>query len=214
MSDFLIRFANTGLLHKPAHTVNINIKSGEKVFLNGPSGSGKTSLIKMLLGFAQPPQGTVYFENRKICAKTIWEIRRRISYIPQDTTLKRGTVENIIKTVGALKSNRQLRFDREKIANLVTFWNLPHKILTADTANLSGGEKQRVLLLIATLLERPVIILDEVTANLDAGNASRVYEYFFSKKETTVLAVSHDKSRFTGLKARTYDLKEQKWTTL
>ena len=72
------------------------------------------------------------------------------------------------------------------------FLRLPASVLDDEYEKLSGGEKQRIAILIALLLKRNIFLLDEVTSFLDAELKKKIITFFTQNREWTVLAISHD----------------------
>jgi putative ABC transport system ATP-binding protein len=81
---------------------------------------------------------------------------------------------------------------------LFAFFDLPLKILKEDYVNLSGGEKQRIALIVALLLKRDIFLLDEATSSLDRELKLRVIDFFTHRPEWTVLSISHDQDWLTA----------------
>jgi len=74
---------------------------------------------------------------------------------------------------------------------------LPQSLQSKEVRTLSGGEKQRVALIAALLLKRPLLLLDEAASALDANSKHQVREYLREQSELTILSVSHDTRDFT-----------------
>ena len=77
---------------------SLRIQEREKVLFYGKSGSGKTTLLKLVLGFELPDSGTVLYRGQEITSKNIWKIRQEIAYLPQDVSIGRGKVIDLINT--------------------------------------------------------------------------------------------------------------------
>ena len=74
---------------------------------------------------------------------------------------------------------------------------LPYALIDASIDNLSGGEKQRIALIIALILKRPLLLLDEVASALDLAAKQAVRDYLRDSKNHTILSVSHDTRDFS-----------------
>lgn len=172
------------------HNYTQRIYPKDKVCIHGTIGTGKSSLIKCLLRFQKIQQGTIYIDGKDINTLNLNQLRKEIGYIPQDTRLLNRTVlENIIygtnadeKTVSNLLSTLQL--DQISKENL-------YKKCGKYGSNLSGGQKQIVLLLRNILKDTKIIILDEPTANLDVNSIGDVISILQNTNKTLII-ISHD----------------------
>lgn len=171
--------------------LTIAINQGEKVLIKAPSGSGKTTLIKMLLGFELPDSGTIEIGGLLLTPKSVKAIRSQIAYVSQDSDLEDGTVKDQLDFVFHFKVNRHKTDYIEGFKSLCPTFKLPINILETSIGQLSGGERQRVALIIALLLERPILILDEITSGLDSLLKEATAEAVVAL-ERTLIIVSHD----------------------
>jgi putative ABC transport system ATP-binding protein len=170
---------------------SLTVYPGEKVLLFGPSGTGKSSVLKAFLGFFPLSSGEIRLKGGDLSRKDIWTARREIAYVPQNTDLGEGSVEGLIDAVLSYKHNRG-RAVKDGLDELTDRFELGRDTLEKDFGNLSGGEKQRIGIIVASLLNRPIYFLDEVTSSLDAGLKRKVIEYFLSLEDRTEVIVSHD----------------------
>lgn len=167
------------------------ISEGDKVLLNAPSGAGKSTLLKMIMGFVQPDDGLVLVDSQQIDSDTIKELRQMIAYLPQEVSFPRGKVEDVIKDIFGFHSNRELVYDQSQVVTLFNELYLDKSILNSDTNELSGGEKQRLGIVVMRLLKRKIFLLDEITSALNSELKTIICDYFMSLDET-VIVVSHD----------------------
>ncbi len=171
--------------------LNLSIKKGEKIILNAPSGKGKSSLLKIIMGFVQADSGDVMISEKLLTPKNIKEIRAKIAYLPQDISLPKMKVEEFIRSVLNFESNKSIHYKKEKVEEMLVALMLPKDILNQDTGSLSGGEKQRIGILIMQLLNREIYLLDEITSALNSELKKFIADYFL-KMEQTIIVVSHD----------------------
>lgn len=171
--------------------LSLTIKQGEKVILNAPSGKGKSSLLKIIMGFLKPDSGEVLVAEKLISAQNIKEIRAKIAYLPQDISFPKMKVEDFIKSVLSYESNKSISYEKNKVEDSLEALMLPKDVLTQDTTSLSGGEKQRIGILIMQLLNREIFLLDEVTSALNSELKIFIADYFLKMKQTIII-VSHD----------------------
>lgn len=165
--------------------ISFTVRPGESVALWGANGAGKTTLIKALLGLidfegAVDVQGINVRRNGKAA-------RRCIGYVPQEAIFYDMSVQATMEFYARLK-----KVDLDRIAPLLNKLGLADHVRKPVPA-LSGGLKQRLALAIALLADPPVLLLDEPTANLDAG-ARREYLALLAqlrKEHKTLIFASH-----------------------
>lgn len=149
--------------------------AGEVVALAGPSGSGKSTLIGVLLGFITPDAGRVVIEEaageRRLDQLDPRAWRARVAWVPQDPVLQHGTVESNIR-LGRPAAPREAV---ERAAGRAALHEVDlGRPVGEGGSGLSAGQRRRVAVARALLTERPVLLLDEPTAGLDAAAEARV----------------------------------------
>ncbi len=185
--------------------LNLTIPAEEKVSLIGRSGSGKSTLLRCLLGFVTPSAGTIKIFSEELTAKSIWKLRTRMAYVPQEPELAGGEVQQVLEKPFNLANNRHLKGNLSRVPALMERLLLPAKLLQEDISELSGGEKQRIAMLMALLLEREIMVLDEASSALDPDSKQAALELLQEQPQLTVLSVSHDKE-WLAISDRTVDL--------
>ncbi|MBT8507270.1 hypothetical protein AZH53_02345 [Methanomicrobiaceae archaeon CYW5] len=194
MAEEIFRYENVSIAFGAIPLLtgfNLTVKKGDKVLLKGPSGKGKSTLLRMIPGFSHPTTGTVYYREKHILSSTIHTTRREVAYISQDTDIGEDLVSKMIDDIFSFEANEKISYI-EKLPQLLHELELDESILSKRFTDLSGGEKQRIAIIIALLLERTIYILDEVTSALDPTMKKRVANLFLSRDEWTILVVSHD----------------------
>jgi len=171
--------------------INLTLYKGDKVLLKGDSGSGKSTLIKSLLFFEQF-QGRLLFNGQEITVKNLCEYRRQSGYIGQITPNFNENVWDFLSIPYKFKSNKALTFDFQQMQELLEKLNFDEAVLDKRFSELSGGEKQRMLILQMLLLDKPIYLLDEVTSALDKKNIQSVVSLFTGDKNKTILSISHN----------------------
>ncbi len=148
----------------------LDLRAGSMVGLIGPNGAGKTTLLKLLMGLMRPISGEILVLGRPVAAYRRRALARRMTLVPQDTQIGFAFDVQDIVAMGRnphlgrfrVPGAHDLKVIRQAMADTgVT--HLAHRPI--DT--LSGGERQRAIIARAIAQETPIVLLDEVTANLD-----------------------------------------------
>lgn len=176
---------------------SLSVPAGRKVLLTGPSGCGKSTVLRCLLGFVTPQAGSVHIAGERLTAESVWRLRRRLAYVGQEPDLGSGLVRDILQQPFHYRANAALRDNLRRVPDLFDAFGLARALLDKNIGDLSGGEKQRVALICALLLDRRIFLLDEVTSALDPASKRRVLDYFQSRTEATTLFVAHDAEWFS-----------------
>lgn len=176
--------------------LTLDVAGETQVTLTGPSGSGKSTLLRCILGFRPWTSGTIYVQNEPLTAETVWRLRGLMAYVGQEPELGDGLVCDALRRPLLYRINRRLQFDREEARILFERLRLPDALLNKPITGLSGGEKQRVALVAAILLKRPILLLDEAASALDGVAKQAVRDFLRSLSGITILSVSHDTREF------------------
>ena len=172
--------------------LNLKIERGEKIGIKGESGKGKTSLLNLIMGFISPNIGKILIDKSEISHNNIISIRNKMAYLPQNILLMGDkNVLDAIEYPFHYSINKKNKPKEEKIISELEKINLKSEILSTSISKISGGEKQRIALVIAKLLGREIFLLDEPTSALDEISRKSVMKYVFESNDT-VVSVSHD----------------------
>lgn len=168
--------------------IHLEVPEGQWVVLMGPTGAGKTTLLRWLAGLQSPDGGSLSIGGAS--PSRIPPAQRPCAYVPQDSSLFARSVGDNVGMGMA---------DLDGVARALSTVSAggipPQQPLGPDGSPLSGGERQRIALARALVLERPVWLLDEPTAHLDADTRDRVVQAL--RKATagcTVLCATHDEA--------------------
>lgn len=171
---------------------NLRIKNGEKIILNSPSGRGKSTLLKIIMGFQRIDSGNIWINGEKISKHNIDNTRKKIAYIPQMLNFPDVNVKNLIIEIFRYDRNKSKTLNEKELLDYINFFSLTEDILTKEFSMLSGGEKQRIALIIALLLDKEIFLLDEITSSLDVVLKEKVMK-FLEKTNKTILMITHDR---------------------
>lgn len=190
--------------------VNLDIASGDFVFVTGASGAGKSTLLKLLYKEENPTSGTVLIGGINIANLTpdkVPSLRRCMGIVFQDYKLLPNmsvydNVAYVIRTLGI--SNKEIRqrvFGALKVVGLMEKRN-------SKPTELSGGEQQRVSIARAIVNGPPLLIADEPTGNLDPQNSFEIMQILdqINKRGITVIVSTHDKNMVNYFRKRVITL--------
>jgi ABC-type lipoprotein export system ATPase subunit len=170
----------------------MTVKDGEKIALKAPSGTGKTTLLNLVSGLLEPDSGEIYYNNDKITFENLSKFRRKICYLPQNlTTLENESVLRTIYRPFEFEANKNIKPERSEIEELTEKTNMPADILEKKFMSISGGEKQRIGIVLCLLLKREIMLLDEPTSALDK-ETSEIVSQLLTENDKTIIAASHD----------------------
>ncbi len=177
-------------------SVNLNIKEGEFVLLQGTSGSGKSTLCSILNKYITDYTGDILFGKMNYKDLSIKTIRENIVYVGQNENIFTGSIKENI-TFGNKVSD--LNFDKickickvDDVANKKTFSY--ESLIGSDEGNISGGEKQRIILARAVLKDFNVLILDEALSEVDIKLELEILKSIRENyKDKTIIYISHKK---------------------
>ena len=182
--------------------LNLRVGAGQCVVLSGVSGVGKSTLIRTIYGNYTPSRGSVKVAHRgrmenlqAVSSRVLLDIRREslgyvsqfLRVIPRISTLK--LVATPLLELGVPEDEAEAR-----AVKLLRQLRLPERLWSLPPATFSGGEQQRVNIARSFVSERPVLLLDEPTASLDAGNRETVVELIRESLTAGVamLGIFHD----------------------
>ncbi|MDM7935440.1 MAG: ABC transporter ATP-binding protein [Methanothrix sp.] len=162
--------------NKILEDLNVVVEDSEVLSLVGPNGSGKTTLIKCIDRILKP-KGSILLDGREIERMTQQEVARQIGYVPQSSSTPLATTvfDTVLMGRRPHISWRVTDADLEKVAETLELLSL-QDLAMRDFAQLSGGQRQKVLIARALAQEPSVLLLDEPTSNLDMRHQLDVME--------------------------------------
>ncbi|WP_061295584.1 ABC transporter ATP-binding protein [Herbidospora cretacea] len=167
--------------------VSLAVAAGESIALIGPTGSGKTTLLHALARLRDTEAGTVSYDGVDVREYDLRSVRHQVVCLPQRQWIFEGTMAD------------NIRFARpdatpEEVADAAEAAGLSRSCLTrelaANAADLSAGERQRVGLARALLVDPAVLLLDNPTANLDAETEAELLDTIFRVRRGRTLIIA------------------------
>jgi len=176
---------------------NLYLKKNNIYGIYGASGTGKTSLLNILIGFAKPQKGTIYYNNKK---QTLNKIANNfnISFLQQNPKIldENIIINSTLKFSNSIEEINRIKLYLKKF-NLNKFLN--EKFITDNSIqsikNMSGGEKQRIAFVRSIINNPDLLILDEPVSSLDKNNSELIFRFLKSfKKNKIIIITSHKNS--------------------
>jgi iron complex transport system ATP-binding protein len=155
--------------------ITFKVKGGEMVALLGPNGSGKTTILRTIFGILRPSSGAVYLDGKKIAEMRIEEIARYLGYLPQENPPTGLRVLDVVLLGRTPYNKRPTKTDIEIAEQSLKEVGL-EDFEERAFSQLSGGEKQKVLLARIFAQRANVYLLDEPTAHLDISAQIEIME--------------------------------------
>ena len=150
--------------------LNLHVHPGEKVAIVGPTGGGKTTIVNILMRFYDSVSGEVLVDGRDIKTMNRSDVRRIFGMVLQDTMLFSGSVYDNI-AYGKEGATRDEVMEAARQAHIDSFIDALQDgydtEINEDSTNISQGQKQLLTIARAYLSDRPILILDEATSNVD-----------------------------------------------
>ena len=189
--------------------INLNVNSGELVFLIGKTGTGKSSLLKVLYGdlHIKSGQGSIMgFDLTQLKENQIPKLRRKLGIVFQDFKLlpDRTVFENlsfVLKATG-WKEKDKIKKRVSEVLEMVNVTSNDKKY----PFELSGGEQQRVAIARALLNNPEIIIADEPTGNLDPETSNEIMQLFskLHKEGISLIMATHDYNMIVKFPGKIY----------
>lgn len=178
--------------------INLTIKKGYFYSIIGPNGSGKTTLLRNIAKSLEPKPKTVFVDNVDITRLSRRDMAKRLSVVPQNTNIEfEFTVMDIVLMGRSPYIGRFLAEGRkdleiaERAMKSTNTWHLKDKPIT----QISGGERQRVIVARALAQDTDIMLLDEPVSQLDIHHQIELMETIqglIKDRKITVISVMHD----------------------
>ena len=172
--------------------LNIDIRPGEFLALVGPSGCGKSTIFRLLVGFERPDAGRVLFDDQDLTQLDLGAVRSQLGCVLQSAEVSAGSmVENIagssrvgIDEIWRAAEDAGLAEDIEQMPMGI------HTMISEGGGNISGGQKQRLLIARALVKNPRILLLDEATSALD-NNTQATVTASLKRRNVTRIAIAH-----------------------
>jgi len=179
--------------------VSVKIRPGEYVAFVGTTGAGKTTLVKLLLGFESPESGEVLFDGKDVRGLDPVALRRQLGIVLQDGRLLAGDIfHNIVGSTRLGEDDAWRAAEAAVIADEIRALPMGmHTYVSEGGRNISGGQRQRLLIAHALVHDPAILVLDEATSALDNASQAQVIASLDRLRVTRVV-VAHRLSTITG----------------
>src|SRR5580698_6755999 len=197
--------------------LDLRLHAGECVVLSGPSGAGKSTLLRVIYANYRPTFGAVHVRHddrwldlAKATSHEVLDVRRRtLGYVSQFLRVipRVPTLDIVAEPAVQMGANAQNA--RQRAANLLHRLNVPERLWQLPPGTFSGGEQQRVNIARGLIVPRPVLLLDEPTASLDADNRAVVAELLAEARAagSAVLGIFHDEDMRDRVATRLFPMR-------
>jgi ATP-binding cassette, subfamily C, bacterial CydD len=190
-----VSFTYEGASKPVLERVSFHVPKGALTVIVGPSGSGKSTVISLLLRFFEQQQGNISIGGINIASLSLSDLRSLISLVSQDPLLFDGSISDNLRLAKPDATAEEMRAAARAADAEVFIDGLPNGFATEvgeRGAQLSGGQRQRIAIARAILKDAPILLLDELTSNLDLDSERRVLQTLARyASHKTILAVAH-----------------------
>jgi len=180
------------------HDISLTVKTGEMVGLLGPNGSGKTTLLKLASGVLKPRQGEIRLNGSTMNQLSRKAIARQVAVVPQQFHIPFAFTTSEVVMLGRTPFIKALAgetaADKQVVAEAIKLVGISH-LVNRRFDELSGGERQKVILAMALAQQPELLLLDEPTVHLDISHQVETLELvrrLNREHGLTVMAAMHD----------------------
>ncbi len=179
------------------NSLSMQIAASSVTAILGPNGTGKTTLLNTILGLLKPQSGEILLKNIPVSKYSQKQLSQMISFVPQmeQVAFNFSVLEYVMlgRTPYMSMFNMPSKNDYRVSNQVLEMLNITH-LRNRPVPELSGGEKQLIMLARALAQEPGILLLDEPTAHLDLGNTAVILNILkdLAKKDVTILFTTHD----------------------
>lgn len=169
--------------------LSLTINPGDKIAIIGPSGAGKSTILSLLVKFYRPVEGSIYLDKTNISQLPSSAVRQVCRLVSQDDGLFSLSIADNIRYASPNSTLDQVISVAKQTGAHDFIMQLPNQYQTIG-ATLSSGQKQRLILARALLLNPPILLLDEATNSVDLEGEQKIYDFLLSEKRALIV-VTH-----------------------
>ena len=179
------------------NNLNFSVSNGEIVCIQGAHGGGKTMLLRALMGLEPLSEGFINIDGELLNPQSAQPFRRLMAYVPQHTQLPAPTMNLLLGELTALRANRDTRAatpNPQRQETLMQLMGLPPALADKPVAELNAGQAYRMMVVVAAMMNKQILLIDEPAAPLDSAAAQRVDNFLHEMASvgTAIVAVSQD----------------------
>lgn len=189
--------------------MDMRIEQGEKVLIAGPAGSGKTTLLQLLDALMLPTRGDIFYDGlsvRKIArGKGLPMVRRRMGVLfqfPEEQFFQETAYDELAFAMRNFYKPPEDKIEQRAFRITEGFGLDLERLKKSSPFTLSSGEKRKLALASALMIEPEILMLDEPTAGLDAAGRRELTRMISGLEDTTVIIVTHNQEDFLPLTDR------------
>lgn len=193
----LIEISNVSFRYNPelpqvlCH-ISLKVRPGQFVAIVGASGSGKSTLLRLLLGFEKPENGSICYDGQDLTELNVASVRSQIGVVLQNGQLMAGDILSNI--IGSLPLTIDDAWQAAEMVGLADdIRSMPmgmHTLISERASNISGGQRERIMIARAIVHRPRIIMFDEATSALDNRTQAMVIESL-TKLKATRIVVAH-----------------------
>jgi ATP-binding cassette, subfamily B, bacterial CvaB/MchF/RaxB len=179
---------------------SIDIVRGDKIVITGPSGAGKSTLFKLLAASELPQAGEITLNGIAWPNLTVDEIRRHATHMRQGDIILYGSIADNVSLFAGRPDEARIHEILGQVGLLDDVMRLPMRtrtMISDSAANISAGQRQRLLLARVLYQQREILLLDEPTSNLDPDSVRRIAT-LLQGLDRTVVVITHDHTLAAG----------------
>ena len=189
-----VTFKYPGMEQNVLEKVSFAINKGKWTAISGASGTGKSTSIELLIRFYDIDQGSINVDGIPLEEFGIYDMRNKISYVPQVPVMMQGTIRDNLIMVKPEALDAEIEWVAKRTGILTEIQGGLNKEVGEGGMLLSGGEKQRIAIARCLLEQKEIWLLDEVTSQMDTKTQDAIVELLkeeHEKSKTTVISVAH-----------------------
>lgn len=189
-----LTYPNTGI--QALKDISFNIEKGKTLVIVGETGSGKTSIAQLIPCLYAPTEGEVFIDDRPVKELNLYELRKNIGYVPQESFLFSDSIYNNI-ALGTTSSSLEKVTDAAKKAmiekDILNFRNGYETISGERGVTLSGGQKQRISIARALIKKPQILVFDDSLSSIDQKTKRSIYNHLHdASKNCTTIIITHE----------------------